>query len=220
LGHTVIQVFTHSEVGGHAENEDAFFVDQHPADGKCWICALADGQGGRSGGGAAARIAVHAVRDMVMSQPPNTLADSWQWERILQSADAKVAKDPTAGFTTLIGFCVAEDVIVGAANGDSAVAIFDVMRDCWEITANQFKNPPVGSGDARFVNFASELERPWMILAMSDGVWKYSRWEKIKEAGKSLRGRTLVDELVNSARLMKTGKLQDDFTIVVLHEDQ
>ena len=29
----MIKVYSHSEVGGHAENEDAFIVEQHPADG-------------------------------------------------------------------------------------------------------------------------------------------------------------------------------------------
>jgi hypothetical protein len=93
------------------------------------------------------------------------------------------------------------------------------MRDGWEVTANQFKHPPVGSGDARFVNFATALEVAWMVLTMSDGVWKYSRWEKIKEAGSKLHGRKLADELLNSARLARTGKLQDDFTMVVLQNN-
>jgi hypothetical protein len=215
----MIEVFSHSEVGGHAENEDAFIIEQHPQDRDCWICAVADGQGGRAGGGPAARIAVQAVRDRATSEPPSNLVDAWEWERILRSADTKVAKDAVAGFTTLIGFCVHEDSIVGAANGDSAIAIFDVMRDGWDMTANQHKNPPVGSGDAAFVNFAVTLERPWMILAISDGVWKYSRWEKIKEAGKTLRGQALIDDLLISARLMRTAKLQDDFTIVVLQSE-
>ena len=215
----MIEVYSHSEVGGHAENEDAFIVEQHPVDGHCWICVLADGQGGRAGGGRAARIAAHAVLDIAKSKPPSFLVDAWEWERMVRHADAEVAKDPVAGFTTLIGFCVRDDRIVGASNGDCAVAVSDVMRDCWDMTANQFKNPPVGSGDARFVTFATNLEPPWMILAMSDGVWKYSRWEKIKDASKNLRGQALVDDLLNSARLMKTGKLQDDFTIVVLQSE-
>ena len=42
---------SHSEPGGHATNEDAFEVMQHPADPSCWIGALADGQGGQAGGG-------------------------------------------------------------------------------------------------------------------------------------------------------------------------
>ena len=137
----------------------------------------------------------------------------------MRSADTLVAKDSIAGFTTLIGLCVRDDRIVGASNGDSAVAIFDATRDGWELTTNQFKNPPVGSGDAPFVTFATNLERPWMVLAMSDGVWKYSRWEKIKQAGKILRGQAILDDLLQSARLMKTGQLQDDFTLVVLQSE-
>lgn len=34
-------VFSHSEVGGHQTNEDAFDVRQHPSSSDCWICVLA-----------------------------------------------------------------------------------------------------------------------------------------------------------------------------------
>src|SRR2546425_1186513 len=49
----MIEVFTFSEPGGHAENEDAFEVRPLAPDGTAYLCALADGQGGRSGGAAA-----------------------------------------------------------------------------------------------------------------------------------------------------------------------
>jgi hypothetical protein len=215
----MIEVFSHSEVGGHAENEDAFIVEHHPADRQCWICTLADGQGGRSGGGRAARMAAQIEPEVAKKQPPSVLVDIWGWERFLRGADALVAKDSIAGFTTLIGFCVRDDRIIGGSNGDSAVAIFDATRNGYEVTINQFKNPPVGSGDAPFVTFATNLKPPWIVLAMSDGVWKYSRWEKIKEAGKTLRGKALIDDLLQSARLTKSGQLQDDFTLVVLQRD-
>ncbi len=216
----MIEVVSHSEGGGHAVNEDAFVIANHPANEEWRICALADGQGGRAGGGQAARLAVQQVLELTASQSPETLVEYWEWERILRKADATVDKDPVAGFTTLIGFCIHGNKIVGASNGDSAVAIFDFMRDGWELTANQYKNPPVGSGDAKSVIFATELELPWMVLAMSDGVWKYSHWENIIRAGKTLRGQALIDELLSSARMKMTGQLQDDFTIVVLQCDR
>ena len=49
-----------------------------------------------------------------------------------------------------------------------------------ELTANQIKNPPVGSAAAVFTPFAGRLERPWTVLAMSDGVWKYVGWERVR----------------------------------------
>ena len=215
----MVKVFSYSEAGGHVENEDAFIIEQHPADSKCWICTLADGQGGRAGGGRAARIAAQLVPELAKREPPSFLVENRTWERLLGAADKLVAKDTIAGFTTLVGFCVRDDRIIGAANGDSAVAIFDVMRDGWDMTKNQFKNPPVGAGDAQFVTFATDLESPWTVLAMSDGVWKYSRWERIIEVGRTLRVQALVDDLIQSARLKKSGHLQDDFTLVVLQSE-
>jgi serine/threonine protein phosphatase PrpC len=43
-------VLSYSEAGDHLANEDAFEVLRHPEGHSCWIGALADGQGGRSGG--------------------------------------------------------------------------------------------------------------------------------------------------------------------------
>jgi len=124
---------------------------------------------------------------------------------------------------TLIGFCVAGNRICGGSNGDSAVALFDDKRTCEEptqsLTRFQIKNPPIGSGAAAVVPFAADLKNPWMILTMSDGVWKYARWDKIKDAAKILRGNELISAIKQSAMLLRSGKLQDDFTLVVLQSE-
>lgn len=57
-------VFSHSEPGGHLVNEDSFVVQQHQDDPSCWICTLADGQGGRAGGARASRLACETVRSL------------------------------------------------------------------------------------------------------------------------------------------------------------
>jgi len=145
------------------------------------------------------------------------------WETILRQVDETVARDVAAGFTTLIGFCVAHNKICGGSNGDSALAIFDETRTCEEptqsLTKFQIKNPPIGSGSAAVVPLAADLQSPWMILVMSDGVWKYARWDKIKEAAKTLRGTELISAIKQSAQLRRSGKLQDDFTLVVLQSE-
>ena len=46
----MITSFTHTEPGGHPENEDRFEVRPVPGGPGCYLCAVADGQGGRSGG--------------------------------------------------------------------------------------------------------------------------------------------------------------------------
>lgn len=219
----MVAVFSISEAGGHPVNEDAFLVQRHPNDAESWICTLADGQGGQLGGGPASKLACQTVMTQALARQPNELMDGATWSAILNQADAAVAADKKAGFTTLIGFCVLQDRICGGSNGDSAVALFDAKRTCEEptqsLTMFQIKNPPIGSGSAAVVPFAADLQRPWMILAMSDGVWKYARWDKIKEAAKTLRGQELIGAINQAAVLPRSGKLQDDFTLVVLQSE-
>src|SRR5262245_12226904 len=50
----MIQAFHYSEAGGHAHNEDAFATLSHPQNPNCQLGVIADGQGGRAGGAAAA----------------------------------------------------------------------------------------------------------------------------------------------------------------------
>jgi hypothetical protein len=51
---------------------------------------------------------------------------------------------------------------------------------------------------------------------MSDGVWKYVGRDAVQGALRERRGRELLDELLSRARLPRTGRLQDDFTAVLL----
>lgn len=203
----MIRTFTFSEAGGHPVNEDAFLVQQIPGDPEGWVVCLADGQGGRAGGAKAARLACDTVASL---RDPHALTQS------LARADAAVAADPEAGFTTLIGFCVENNRVAGASCGDSAVLAVCGSGKITELTARQFKNPPVGSGDATFVPFEVELVRPWRMLVMSDGVWKYVGWSRIRELATRLTGEMLLAELQTAARLPGSGQFQDDFTVVLL----
>lgn len=183
-------------------NEDAFVVQPH-SDG--WLVCVADGQGGRAGGAKAARLACNTVAIGVSTRL-----------NILGRADDVVAVDPDAGFTTLIGFVVFDNHITGSSCGDSAVLAVCGSGAIAELTAHQFKNPPVGSGEAVFVPFEMKLTRPWKILAMTDGVWKYVGWDRIRALARELGGEELIAALQNAARLPRSGQFQDDFTVVLL----
>lgn len=87
------------------------------------------------------------------------------------------------------------------------------------VTGRQTKDPPVGSGEAFFVPFTAELTAPWVVIAMTDGVWKYAGWHRIKEAATRLRGRPLIDELQALARLPGSGEFQDDFTLILIQDN-
>jgi PPM family protein phosphatase len=216
----MIQVFSRSEVGGHAHNEDALEVRPHPSDPTCLLCALADGQGGQAGGARAAQLACRVCIEAASAQQPAILPirpDAW--ETILRQADAAVASDPEAGFTTLIAFCIQKDAICGASNGDSGVYAVSAGWPGAILTGRQHKDPPIGCGGALPVGFTARLKRPWTVLALSDGVWKYAKWDRVADAASRLTGQVIINMLRKQAGLRGNGRLQDDFSIVVLHAD-
>ena len=211
----MIRVESFSEVGGHAANEDAFVVATHPLDNRVRLCFVADGQGGRAGGGAAARLACRTALDAAVALPPDSLADLRAWAGILRDVDETVRLDPEAGLTTFVGMCVGRDRVVGVSSGDSA-ALLVCGESAVELTANQRKNPPVGSGAAVATPFGFDPVGTWKILLMTDGVWKYVGWDKVIEIARRETGAGLIEALQKPARLLRTGAFQDDFTVVLL----
>jgi serine/threonine protein phosphatase PrpC len=211
----MLRVETFSEAGGHPANEDAFRVQAHPLDPECWLAFVADGQGGRAGGAAAAHLACEAALAAALEFEPRKLIDARLWPNLLHLADTAVKDDATAGFTTLVGLCVYGQRLVGASSGDSAALLCDVGHGT-ELTAAQRKNPPIGSGAAIAVSFAAGFEPGARLLLLTDGVWKYSGWERVLAIASRCSGRTIIDELQQRARLPGSGQFQDDFTVVVL----
>jgi hypothetical protein len=67
-----------------------------------------------------------------------------------------------------------------------------------------------------FAMMASVLVRPWKILVLSDGVWKYGGWDRIAAIAREYSGQALVDALQTPARLPRSGRFQDDFTVVLI----
>ena len=211
-------VLSYSESGGHPANEDAFEVQRHPEGPSCWIASLADGQGGRAGGAEAARLACRTVIEAVASQPVSRARLSRTWVDALRRADESVRVDDEAGYTTLIGFAVFAGQVVGASSGDSALWVTGMDGQVLDLTARQAKNPPVGSGGAMITPFATGLPASWVVLGMTDGVWKYVGRDGVREVMMECRGQALLDALLTRARLPRSGVLQDDFTTVVLQD--
>ncbi|MDP6720079.1 MAG: hypothetical protein QGF59_15575, partial [Pirellulaceae bacterium] len=147
----MIRVHSHSEPGGHVVNEDAYRVVQHEGDDRCHMIVVADGQGGRSGGAAAAATACNSFIDQANAIRPKDLLLLSRWDELLGSVDLSVVQDPAAGYTTLVALCVFEGFLVGASSGDSAAMIHLPNEDRYFVlTERQQKNPPVGSGSAVF----------------------------------------------------------------------
>jgi hypothetical protein len=215
----MIRTYSFSSVGGHPINEDAFVVQRVPGGTDEWFVVLADGQGGRAGGAPAAQLACRTTADYVLAHPGTVFGDPSSWVGMLGRADEVVAAEPEAGFTTLVVLCAGADRVAGASCGDSAAVAVYPGHAPRVLTAHQFKNPPVGSGEATFVSFELELTAPWRVLVMSDGVWKYAGWERVWDCAARLSGDELIAELQTAARLRTTGEFPDDFTVVLLESE-
>ena len=148
-----------SEVGGHAVNEDAFALKQHPLDPELWICIVADGQGGQAGGGRAAAVACQTALTRSIALTPKDLSQPHTWSGIVAAADEAVRADPEAGYTTLVALAASPGSLAGASSGDSAALLMIDGRTV-ELTARQHKNPPVGSGAATAIPFHLGLKAP------------------------------------------------------------
>lgn len=207
----MIRTYTFSAAGGHVVNEDAFLVRELPSG--AWLVALADGQGGRAGGARAAQLACRVALEEAARDPEP------DWLNAPVLADNAVAADRDAGFTTLVALRATANYVSGASCGDSAAVAVCGGAAPKVLTARQFKNPPVGSGDATFVPFALALAAPWKLLVLSDGVWKYATWDRVWDGVAHLSGVELLAELQAAARLPATGEFQDDFTVVLLESE-
>jgi hypothetical protein len=73
----------------------------------------------------------------------------------------------------------------------------------------------VGSGAAAITPFAASLTRPWAVLMVSDGVWKYVGWDWVVRLASAERGQCLIEGLQAGARLRGSGRFPDDFTVVL-----
>jgi serine/threonine protein phosphatase PrpC len=211
----VIAVFKHTEAGGHSENQDCLDIRLVGGAGDCYLCAVADGQGGQHGAAFASVSACKACLETAFTYPRNQLLTATSWPTVLRTADEAVADATDAGFTTLVGFCLTETALCGGSSGDSALVVWNECQPACVLTKHQAKNPPVGSRGAVFVPFASRLLSPWTVLAMTDGVWKYAGWECVLSAASEGTGQAIINKLRGKAALPSSGRLQDDFTLVV-----
>ena len=211
-------LLTYSEPGENAINEDYLVTQIHVIDKNYLICALADGQGGTAGGAQAAKTACEAVINMAQEKRPKDLLEMETWFDIFYEADKSVTSDKVAGLTTLVAFCLNSSQISGASTGDSELYLIDT-KGTKNLTSAQIKNPPLGTSGSLAIPFSARLSVPWKVLTMTDGVWKYGGIEKIYEIGTDVNSQSIIDMLLQKARLPRSGKLQDDFSIIVVDSE-
>jgi len=176
------------------------------------VMVVADGVGGRPGGGEAATMLVENVVDYFVDADYDT--SDLALTKLLTEIDQALADDETAGETTAVVAVVTAEGIVGASVGDSD-AYLVLANDEFKLTHGARK-PFLGYGAAwpHPLN-AAELVDGTLILA-SDGLWKYADLDKIcaivRSKEKSLE--EIAKALVDEAR-MPNGELPDDISIAL-----
>jgi hypothetical protein len=215
----VMIVKTHTEAGGKEVNEDFVVAKRHPSGGERYVCALADGQGGRSNGALAARAACQTVWARAMEHPFDNLLQPSTFSTLMYAADNAVCS--TQGYTTLVALAFDSDSVIGASCGDSKAYFArrqdgSPVVDITEWTEGQQKNPPVGSGEAVFTSFSYTDIEEGRILILSDGVWKFCGFEAIKAAFE-------LTSFANAASVLRTSTLKrsglslpDDFSVIAI----
>jgi hypothetical protein len=209
-----MMIYTFTEArDGHA-NEDTIAYRSHPANDDFTLCALADGQGGRSGGGIAAQTAVLLALDAACAVKMEALLSPLSWLDVCHTADRGVAAEPNTGYCTLVALVATGEWVVGASSGDSAAVLIH-EHSAVILTDRQHKNPPVGSGAAQFEAFSARLRMRWRVLVASDGTWKYVGWERMIAVGRSAQGNQIADALRREV-LQSHKFLPDDFSVIVI----
>ncbi len=217
-----LQIHSLSLAGEHGANEDACLSCFHPRRQNAVLCAVSDGQGGQPGGGVASSLACEAIVGLASECSPLRLHWPITWRSIARRTDRRVRAAPGAGFCTLVALAVTPRRISGAACGDSAAVLAVGDEATRFLTSEQDKNPPVGSGKASFTYFSARISpgKPWTLLLMTDGVWKFTGLDPVIEAAISREpAPRIIDQL--RAAALRNGhllgrSLRDDFTVTVV----
>ncbi len=151
------------------------------------------------------------------SFPAAALFEASPWYTVTGAADEVVCEDDAAGFCSLVSLCISAGQVCGASCGDSAALLLS-GGSAIELTEQQRKNPPVGSSAARPVAFSARLQPGWKLLIVSDGVWKEVGWEQMARIAARYEGHEAIDALRRVALASNGGRMQDDFSVVLLSE--
>jgi PPM family protein phosphatase len=209
-----MNVTSFSEAKTEGTNEDAVESAQHPQNNAFWIIALADGQGGRTGGAEAAQLAVRTAIQTAFSAPVQKLLSERFWTQLLLDVDKAVGDNPDAGFTTFVGVAITDQQVVGVSSGDSQAVLISPTGTAVTLTANQRKNPPVGSQMCHPTPFSTPFPANSRLLLMSDGVYKFVPSETIFSTVAELEARDAI-KTIRDLAVGRSGTLYDDFTLVI-----
>jgi PPM family protein phosphatase len=177
------------------------------------VLVVADGVGGRPGGGAAAEEAVRWTREAVPSLPPRERRDPRTWHHLAKKIDEAIAGEEDAGETTLVILCITPRRLVGVSVGDSEAWLV-TSGGHYDLTGGQNRKPYLGEGMADPVPFALPNPGYGTVLVATDGLFKYAPPERIGDAVLQGSLEEAVVRVADEARL-PSGRFSDDIMILL-----
>ncbi len=177
------------------------------------VVVAADGAGGTGGGARAAARVIERVTSAV--EALGNLLEAREWKRLLEEIDRELLAEQV-GQTTAVIVATDGSRLVGASVGDSAAWVIGAT-ELRELTERQHRKPLLGNGPVEAEPFESSLEPADTLLVATDGLMKYARLDRLRDAvRRPERSLALAcDELIELVRL-PSGTLQDDVGVVLL----
>ncbi len=204
----------------HVDTDDA---------SEAYVLIIADGVGGRPGGGAAADRAVHLTREAVVAGAGRerfrgSLRSADNWRELLTFVDEMVSEEEGAGETTLLAAYVTPTHIWGASVGDSETWWIgsDAIVD---LTERQRRKPFLGGGMCIPTPFAFRVppNKTGALLLATDGLFKYADTNRICEimCAAEAAGNAASETARTVAELarLSSGAFHDDIAVIVCRYD-
>jgi serine/threonine protein phosphatase PrpC len=189
--------------------EDRAAVVPLPAHGGV-VIVVADGVGGRTGGGRAAQMAVERISEAATAvRKP---LDPETWRELLFDVDQALNTDTKAGETTAVIVVATGEGVAGASVGDSEAWLVTAGGHS-VLTSRQRRKPYLGYGAAIPVGFRP-VPLEGTLLVATDGLFKYMDAERIAAA---VRGEDLpaAAEAVAEIPRNREGSFYDDVAVVL-----
>lgn len=172
---------------------------------------LADGAGGMSGAQEAAEYIIQSLEKQYegMSKVPHidTL------EPNLRNLDRALQREQYAGNTTCVLIFITEQEVYGVSVGDSRCWLYTDLFQL-ELTAHQYKQPVLGTGNAVPVAFGP-FEKNGTLLIGSDGVFDYLKKSVIDSIIEGDSDLAEKPKLILQATKETNSRLMDDISIVI-----
>jgi serine/threonine protein phosphatase PrpC len=192
-----------------AATEDRAAVFEHP---EGCVIVVADGVGGRVGGGRAAELVVASVARRLPAL--KSLHKAVTWHLLLEAVDIDLRKDGGGGETTAVVMAVTPTGLAGAAVGDSeAWSVMTATQQPVVLAGRNRRKPYLGYGMSTPESFVAGQLKGTLLIA-TDGLFKYADINRIMSAVR-------LDDLKNAAETLaelpksSEGTYLDDLAIVL-----